>query len=87
MEQYVDLGEQAIFVLMGLASVLALAVAIERLIVFTRNVWGSSKVIDQIVQNLRGNEIQPLKEIGSQKPKNIYARFASFSAEYYDRGH
>jgi biopolymer transport protein ExbB len=87
MEYYVDLGEQAIFVLMGLASVIALAVALERLIVFMKNAWGSQKVLSSIIEKLRNNEIQSLQEIPEKAKSNIYNRFASFSVQYYSRGH
>jgi biopolymer transport protein ExbB len=87
MEQLVDFGEQAIFVLMALASVLAVAVGFERALVFGRNVSKAEKILGDIISKIRNHDIASLKEIESKSSKNIYARFASFSAEHYDKGH
>ena len=87
MEQLVDFGEQAIFVLMALASVLAVAVGFERALVFGRNVSKAEKILKDIISKIRNHDIVSLKEIESKSSKNIYARFASFSAEHYDKGH
>jgi biopolymer transport protein ExbB len=87
MEQLVDFGEQAIFVLMALASVLAVAVGFERALVFGRNVSKAEKILKDIISKIRNHDIASLKEIESKSSKNIYARFASFSAEHYDKGH
>jgi len=87
MEQLVDFGEQAIFVLMALASILAVAVGFERAFVFGRNVSKAENILKDIISKIRNHDIVSLKEIESKSSKNIYARFASFSAEHYDKGH
>lgn len=56
MEQLVDIGEQLIFILMGLASVLALAVGFERAIIF---------------QGLQRAEKTPSKQLSSDSEEKI----------------
>jgi len=87
MEQLVDLGEQAIFILMAIASVMAVAVGFERAFVFSRSVSKSDSILKEIISKLRTHEIGSLRDLEGKSPKNIYARFASFSAEHYDKGH
>jgi biopolymer transport protein ExbB len=87
MEQLVDLGEQAIFILMAIASVMAVAVGFERAFVFSRSVSKSESILKEIISKLRTHEVGSLRDLEGKSPKNIYARFASFSAEHYDKGH
>lgn len=86
MEQVVDLGETAIFVLMGIASVIAVAVFTERLIVYIRNLRSSNDLIEKIQTDVRAGELKEIQEIGTNNPKNIYARFAGFAVSQYHRG-
>lgn len=86
LEQIVDLGETIIFYLMGLASVIALAVFFERLIVFLRAGQKTSYLMNEIISKLREGNISSLKELYEKYPKSVYANFAQFGAEYYDRG-
>ncbi|MCB1176504.1 MAG: MotA/TolQ/ExbB proton channel family protein [Leptospiraceae bacterium] len=86
MIQIVDLGEEAIFILMGIASVIAVAVFIERLMVFNRNVRKSETILEKITELLREGKISDLIEYGKDFPKNVYSRFAAFSAGQYNRG-
>jgi hypothetical protein len=53
MEQLVDLGEQAIFILMAIASVMAVAVGFERAFVFSRSVSKSESILKEIISKLR----------------------------------
>ena len=87
MEQLVDLGEQAIFILMAIASVMAVAVGFERAFVFSRSVSKSESILKEIISKLRTHEVGSLRDLEGKSPKNNYARFASFSAEHYDKGH
>jgi biopolymer transport protein ExbB len=87
MEQLVDIGEQIIFILMAIASVMAVAVGFERAFVFSRSVSKSESILKEIVSKLRSHEVTSLRDLEGKSPKNIYARFASFSAEHYDKGH
>jgi biopolymer transport protein ExbB len=86
MEQIVDLGEIAIFVLMGIASVVALAVFTERLIVYIRNLKKSNLIIESIQSEIRAGQISNVQDWGNKYPKNIYARFSQFAANQYHRG-
>ena len=65
MENLLTLGERTIFSIMGLASVVALAVGIDRGLVFRHNVQIGGKIFDEIVSALRSNDIASLgKYIG-----------------------
>jgi len=86
MEQVIDFGEIAIFWLMGFASVLALAVFFERLIVYNKANSKSEEVMEVIISKLRSQEISSLSELVTKYPKSIYARFAAFTVSFYDRG-
>jgi biopolymer transport protein ExbB len=88
MEQQVlvDFGEHAVFILMGIASVIAVAVAFERTLVYFRNTKNSERILKEIIEKLRNKEINLLSEIEQRSPKNVYARFAGFSAEHFGIG-
>ena len=58
MEQLVDIGEQLIFILMGLASVLALGVGLERAVVFSKFAKSGQNSIKAIIEKLRGKDIK-----------------------------
>lgn len=85
MEQLVDIGEQLIFILMGLASVLALGVGLERAVVFSKFAKSGQNSIKAIIEKLRGKDIKGLEEI-SKTSANVYTRFADFSAAHYPDG-
>ncbi|MBP7280159.1 MAG: MotA/TolQ/ExbB proton channel family protein [Leptospiraceae bacterium] len=85
MEQLVDIGEQLIFILMGLASILALAVGFERTVVFSKFAKRGEESIKTIIEKLRGKDIKGLEDI-SKNSTNVYSRFAGFSAEHYNDG-
>ncbi|MBK8394795.1 MAG: MotA/TolQ/ExbB proton channel family protein [Leptospiraceae bacterium] len=85
MEQLVDIGEQLIFILMGLASILALAVGFERTVVFSRFAKTGEESIKSIIAKLRGKDIKGIEDL-SKSSTNVYSRFAGFSAEHYNDG-
>mgnify|MGYP001560863494 CR=1 FL=1 len=87
MEILVDFGEIVIFVVMLLASILALAVGIERTIVFKRNTKGSDSILKDIVPKIRNRNIQGAEETTKATSHNVYSRFADFSLEHYKAGH
>ena len=80
----VDLGEQIIFILMGLASVIALAVAIERVIVFNRY----SKKGEELIPSLKSKiQSKNWNELNNANPNStVYERFTQFGAEQYPNG-
>ncbi|MBP9884850.1 MAG: MotA/TolQ/ExbB proton channel family protein [Leptospiraceae bacterium] len=85
MEQLVDIGEQLIFILMGLASVLALGVGLERAVVFSKFAKSGQNSIKAIIEKLRGKDIKGIEEV-SKNSSNVYTRFAGFSATHYSDG-
>lgn len=85
MEQLVDLGEQIVFILMGLASILALAVGFERTVVFSKFTKKGENSIRAIIDLLRKKDIKGVTELSAQS-SDVYARFAEFSSEHYGDG-
>jgi len=86
MENLLTLGEQIIFTIMGLASVLALAVAIERELVFRHNIKIGGKIFNEIIGKLRSGDIDGLDDYIKTFPESAYARFASFIKEHFSAG-
>ena len=86
MENLLTLGEQIIFTIMGLASVLALAVAIERELVFRHNIKIGGKIFNEIIGKLRSGDIDGLDDYTKTYPESAYARFASFIKEHFHAG-
>ncbi|MDX1956949.1 MAG: MotA/TolQ/ExbB proton channel family protein [Leptospiraceae bacterium] len=82
----VEFGEQAVFWLMGFASVIAVAVGVERTLVFFRSVKNDSVIIPELITSFRKKEISGLTAIEAREPRSVYARFASFAAEHYNSG-
>jgi biopolymer transport protein ExbB len=82
MQTYVDLGESAIFIIMALASVLAVAVFVERWIVFRKSISDKSEIfLQNLTLLLRKKNIPEIKEITSQAEDTVYARFTSYTIE------
>lgn len=82
----VDYGEQTIFWIMGFASVIALAVFFERLIVYQRNMGKGDTIREEIVKMIRKRDLSALSTYLQGKKKSIYARFSEFSMEHYNIG-
>jgi biopolymer transport protein ExbB len=84
MQNYVDLGETAIFFIMGIASVLALAVFVERVIVFRKSIASQTKeFLDQFTLLLRKKDLSEAKNLAEEAPDHVYKRFAEFTLERY----
>lgn len=82
MQTYVDLGESSIFFIMALASVLAVAVFVERLIVFRKSISQKSETfLQNLTISLRKKNIPEIKELISQAEDTVYTRFTSYSIE------
>jgi len=86
MENLLTLGERAIFSIMGLASVIALAVAIDRGLIFRHNSKIGEKIFNEIISKLRIGDIESLGIYIEQFPESAYARFAAFIKEHYKSG-
>ncbi len=87
METLVDLGEIAVFIVMLLASIIAVAVGIERTVVFRRNTKDSDSIMKSVIPKIRSKDIQGAEEIVKASSHNVYSRFADFSLEHYKAGH
>ncbi|EQA36057.1 transporter, MotA/TolQ/ExbB proton channel family protein [Leptospira broomii serovar Hurstbridge str. 5399] len=85
-EILVEVGESAIFIIMIIASIIAVAVAVERGIVFFKNTKDSKNLLPEIVQTIRNGDISKAAKFTEVHPENVYARFASFSAEHSKSG-
>ncbi|MEM7180812.1 MAG: MotA/TolQ/ExbB proton channel family protein [Spirochaetota bacterium] len=85
-EQLVHQGELTIFYIMGIASVLALAVFIERWIVYARNGGKANKLIPELKEKIRDRDFEGIRKMASDFPKSLYVRFAVFSSDYLNRG-
>ncbi|HOW83054.1 MAG TPA: MotA/TolQ/ExbB proton channel family protein [Spirochaetota bacterium] len=85
---FVDYGETFVFVVLLLASILALAVGMERAVVFKRN---SGKKIHQFAQDLiallRKRDYRAVAGLVKESPDNCYTRFAAFSLELAEDSH
>lgn len=84
----VDYGETFIFLALFAASIVALAVGLERAIVYNRMTAKKSKeFLQTLVAKIRSRDIRGAVEQSRDGEGNIYARFAGFSLEHYMSGH
>lgn len=82
MQTYVDLGEKFIFVAMGIASIIALAVFVERFIYYRRSIsQDSGSFLDQLIPLLRKRDIPAAKQLVSDSQDTAYKRFTEYSIE------
>ncbi len=83
MQDFVDLGEKFIFLVMLIASILALAVFTERWIVYRWNLTKEANhFLDLLVQHLRKKDILGIENlILNQGRETVYTRFTKFSLE------
>jgi biopolymer transport protein ExbB/TolQ len=86
MENILTIGERLIFSIMGLASVLALAVGIERGLLFRQNTRSGEKILPDIIAKLRSRDVSQLDDYLTEFPESVYARFAAFIKEHSDTG-
>lgn len=86
MENLLTLGERAIFSIMGLASIIAVAVMIDRGLVFRHNMKIGSMIYSDIITKLREGDVSLLGEYIKTYPESAYARFAAFIKEHFSTG-
>ena len=86
MENLLTVGENLIFSVMGLASVIAVAVSIDRGLIFRHNIKIGAVIFSDIVSKLRAGDINSLGGYISEYPESAYARFAAFIKEHFDSG-
>ena len=83
-----DYGESAIFIVLLLASILSLAVVIERAVVIRQDTSASAiKFRHDLVARLRTNDLRSAMDIASLHLKSTYGRFAKFSLTLLDKNH
>jgi biopolymer transport protein ExbB/TolQ len=86
MENILTNGERVIFSIMALASVIALAVGIEKGLLFRHTSRSGEKLMSEIVHNLRSRDIASLGASIASFPESVYARFAAFIQIHYPSG-
>lgn len=85
MQEYVEFGEQFIFLAMGFASILALAVFLERLLYFRKSL---GKVNDSFLSEVR-TSLQEASEVNwktETSSDSIYSRFVQFALRQLSLG-
>lgn len=89
MQNFVDIGETLVFVVMLLASILAIAVFIERLIVYKRNLDQSSSLfLDSLTLLIRHRDLKGIEKLLETHPlENSYTRFIHFFLEREKENH
>lgn len=83
----VEYGETFIFIVMLVASIIALAVGTERILIFRRNLRNTDVVLPILTSEIRKGDFGAVKTLASENPTNIYAKFSQFSTENYEVGH
>ena len=86
MEAALTFGEYAIFTIMGLASILALAVGIEKALLYSKINRSEGEIFAKIKTELSLGQIDSLGEYVKSNPESAYARFALFIKENYGAG-
>jgi biopolymer transport protein ExbB len=86
MENILTIGERVIFSIMAFASILALAVGIEKGLLFRHTSKSGEKLMSDIVGGLRTKDISSLGASIASFPESVYARFAAFIQTHYAAG-
>ncbi|PKL35283.1 MAG: TolQ transporter [Spirochaetae bacterium HGW-Spirochaetae-1] len=87
MNPFVDYGEIVIFFALGISSIIALTVAIERFVVFRRNGAGKAGVfMERLVEMLHSRDIENALRYSDQFVPGVYQRFASYALTHYRAG-
>lgn len=86
MENLLTLGERIIFSIMGVASIIALAVMIDRGLIFRHNMKIGGMIFTDIINSMRTGDIESLGGYIGQYPESAYARFAFFIREHFSTG-
>ena len=86
MEQLLTYGEYTIFAVMIFASILALAVGIEKALLYSRLARSGREIFSKINVDLGTGNTSELSKYVEADPRSVYARFASFIKENYYAG-
>ena len=80
----VEYGETFIFIALGLASVIALAVGLERAFVFRRLSSGTAgHLVRDVTERLRRDDREGALEIARTSGEDVYSRFIRFALPFY----
>ena len=79
-------GEYCIFSVMIFASILAVAVAIEKSLLYSRIARSGKEIFPKINADLSAGNTSELSQYVEIDPRSVYARFASFVKENYNTG-
>jgi len=80
----VEYGETFIFIALGLASVIALAVGLERALVFRRLSSGTAgHLVRDVTERLRRDDREGALEIARKSGEDVYSRFIRFALPFY----
>jgi biopolymer transport protein ExbB len=83
----VDFGEFIIFVILFLASIVAGAVVLERVILMKKNAGGDAgRFIARFTDLVAQKDLKAATDLAQNSPSTVYARFARFSLGHYLRG-
>ena len=82
----ITIGEYAVFSIMGFASVLALAVGIEKALLYRHIARSGNEMLPKIKEDLASGNISGLGSYSDANPQSLYARFAAFIKDNYFRG-
>ncbi|PJZ70659.1 TolQ transporter [Leptospira perolatii] len=85
-ELLIEVGENAIFIIMFIASILAVAVGVERTVIFQKNTKNSKALLPEIVQHVRSGDLKEADKFFHSHPENVYARFAEFASQHSQSG-
>jgi len=86
MEQILTISEYVIFAIMIGASIIALAVGIEKAILFSQITRHAKKIVPKIKNSFASGNINELEEFEKTYTQNIYAKFCSFIKLNYHKG-
>ena len=88
MIQLLDYGETIIFIVLLFASILSLAVILERAMVLRRDTSRAASGFKQaLVAKIRENDMKSASEIARLYTHSTYGRFAEFSLALCDKNH
>jgi biopolymer transport protein ExbB len=88
MNPIIDFGEIIIYIALAFASIIAVTVIIERVVVFYQN--GSKHVgifINELIEKLHKHDIEEALRYASEFEPNVYQRFANYALTHYNAGH
>lgn len=86
MENILTMGERVVFSIMALASVLALAVGIEKAILFSQIARSGKIILPKIKSDLISGNIEALSSYDNPEGRSLYASFAMFIRDNYIHG-